>query len=145
MQFKKLFHSKTDHMGIHLLRQIIGSLSSFSIEMGVFILLTTYLGVHYLISSALGFLIGNTLLYQLSIKWIYSKRRFSDDRLEFSLFLGISGFSLLVNSGFLFLLIEKCSINYVISKIIVGAVIFILNFIVKKFILFNHSHQREKS
>lgn len=139
MGLKKIFTGKSDNTGIHLSRQIIGSMVSFALDFSVLYILTEKAGLHYAASAVCGFLSGTALLYILSVRWVFSRRRFRDKRLEFAVFLAISAAALAANTGLLLLLTELFGIHYLFSRITAALFVFFMNFILKKTVVFTHS------
>jgi len=138
MKISDVFLNKSDHTGVHFVRQTFASLAAFSLDFFLLTFLTEAVHFHYIISAIIGFLAGTVLLYFLSIVWVFSKRRFDNQKIEFGLFVLISALSLALNTGFLLLLTEVFGIFYLISRMIAATTIFFLNFIVKKILLFTN-------
>lgn len=136
MRVRNLLNKKTDNTIIIFLRGTIASFVSFGLDFAVMVVLTELLNVHYLLSSALGFIFGTTLNYFISIKWVFPHRRVKARHLEYGAFIIIGIIGLGLNALFLFLLTDYIHIHYTVSRMIAGTSIFFLNFLFRKFLLF---------
>lgn len=98
--------------------------------------LTHYLGVHYLLSAGLGFLIGLCVNYALSIKWVFSRRSVGNKNLELLIFalIGIAGLGL--NELFIWYFTEVVRFHYLESKIVSTVFVYLWNFFARKYSLF---------
>ncbi len=135
--FQKLLVKKSDRTVIHILRSILSSNVSFALDFGILVILTEVVHLHYLISNGIGFMVGTTLNYTLSIFWVFSRRSIRNRNLEYWLyiFMGLSGVGL--NELFIWLFTEQLYLYYLISKILAGSTVFVFNFITRKFLLFH--------
>ena len=106
-------------------------------DFGLLFILTEYLNIHYLVSAAIAFLLGLTVNYILSIIWVFEKRTIADKRIEFLVFsfIGIVGLGL--NEFIMWFFTDILSWYYLLSKIVSTVVVFLWNFFVRKFVLFN--------
>lgn len=109
---------------------------AFGSDFVVLALLTSGLGIHYLISNVFGFLAGLTVSYSLAVKWVFLYRRLENHYYEFLIFAAIAFLGLLVSELALWLLVEFISMHYLVAKVIVAWLVFTLNFALKKTALF---------
>ena len=83
----------------NLLNQIIKfgivGLFCFLIDFGITTGFTNLLGIHYLISKFLGFVVSAVVNYLLSIKFVFTQKKEMDKKKEFTVFLILSSFGLL--------------------------------------------------
>ena len=135
-RFRRLFVRKSDRLRVQLLRGIFSSNVAFALDVGLFVLLTEVVQMHYLISAPIAFMIGTSLLYVLSIFWVFSRRSIQSRHLEYWLFILIGGVGVGFNELFIWLFTEKVHIYYLYSKLIAGSIVFFWNFLSRKFILF---------
>ena len=80
---RKLFISKTNSTRIHLLRSIFASGSSFLVDLSLLKLLVDVFSVYYLLAAAFTFVVGTSINYILSIKWIFKKRSIKNVKIEY--------------------------------------------------------------
>lgn len=133
---KSLFASRTGFLRMELFKSILSSIVSFALDFCIFLFFTEVVGLYYVVSSAVGFVIGTSLSYILSVYWIFSKRKLAHTRLEFLIFLGVGLIGVGLNSLFLYIFTEYVGIHYAVSKIISASIVFFFNFFSRKIILF---------
>ena len=90
----------------------------------------------YLLADVVGFLGGTTLSYQLSIRWIFPRRRLANRTLEYGAFSSIGAIGLLLSQLSLWLLIGWLGLHRDLAKLIAVAVVLLWNFGARKLILF---------
>ena len=134
--FHRLFVRKSDQLSVHLLRAIFSSNVAFAVDFGLLVLLTEVVHLHYLISNIIAFMTGTSLLYILSVFWVFSRRAIQSKHLEYWLFILIGAVGVGFNELFIWLFTEKVHIYYLYSKIIAGSIVFFWNFLSRRFILF---------
>ena len=134
--FHRLFVRKSDQLSVHLLRAIFSSNVAFAVDFGLLVLLTEVMHLHYLISNIIAFMTGTSLLYILSVFWVFSRRAVQSKHLEYWLFILIGVVGVGFNELFIWLFTEKVHIYYLYSKIIAGSIVFFWNFLSRRFILF---------
>ena len=134
--FHRLFVRKSDQLSVHLLRAIFSSNVAFALDFGLLVLLTEVVHLHYLVSNIFAFMTGTSLLYVLSIFWVFSRRTIQSRHLEYWLFIFIGVAGVGFNELFIWLFTEKVHIYYLYSKIIAGSIVFFWNFLSRRFILF---------
>ena len=134
--FHRLFVRKSDQLSVHLLRAIFSSNVAFAVDFGLLVLLTEVIHLHYLISNIIAFMTGTSLLYILSVFWVFSRRAVQSKHLEYWLFILIGVVGVGFNELFIWFFTEKVHIYYLYSKIIAGSIVFFWNFLSRRFILF---------
>ena len=123
---------------IELPKYLVAGSLAFLGDFAVFLFLTEFLLVHYLISNAAGFCVGLTISYLLCVNWVFSHRTYMKLRVEFPVFAAISLIMLLFGELLLLVLVEYAMLSNVIAKVVMTGMVFIFNFILKKLILFQH-------
>jgi putative flippase GtrA len=112
-----------------------GSLT-FLTDFLVFLLLTEGAGINYLWSNLVAVSVGMVMSYLLCVKWVFVERRYSQVAFEFSLFVLTSLVCLFLNEALLWILVELCDTHHLVAKVMVTAAIFVVNFSIKKIVLF---------
>jgi putative flippase GtrA len=121
---------------VQLFRYIwVGGLA-FLVDYGSLYVLTEYLGVDYLVSAALAFILGLVVNYLLSTLWVFPESRLSNKMAEFTIFASIGLVGLLLNEVIMYLCCEVLDFHYMISKLCSTGVVFFWNFFGRKLILF---------
>ena len=117
-------------------KYLVAGTIAFLGDFAVFLLLTRVLDIHYLIANVAGFCLGLTLSYTLCILWVFTHRTYGTAKVELPVFLAISLVMLLVGEVILLALVEYVALSTAMAKIAMTGIIFIGNFLLKKFLLF---------
>lgn len=113
---------------------VFGTLTFF-VNVIVYFLFETLLGVNYLISNVLAWFFSVLFAYVTNRRWVFESR--SPDILkEMSLFFGGRIFSGVVDTALMYLFIDVLMAGNLISKIIVQVIVVILNYVFSKLIVF---------
>ncbi len=120
----------------------------FFIDFGITTGLTNQLGVHYLISKFLGFVVSAIVNYILSIKFVFTRKKQMDKKKEFSVFLVLSAIGLVINEIVMYICIDGIyknsnslqsllteSVVVYLSTILATGVVMVYNFISRKLFL----------
>lgn len=120
----------------------------FLIDFGLTTGLTNLFGVHYLISKFVGFVVSAIVNYILSIKYVFTQKKEMDKKKEFTVFLILSAFGLLINEIVMYICIDgiyahsealKAMISdglmVSVSSIIATGIVMVYNFISRKLFL----------
>ena len=119
-----------------LVRYFIASGIALLVDVGTLYLLTELAGLHYLYSAAIGFIFGLTTVYILSVRWVFTKRRVKNTYHEALIFAMIGVGGLGVNEFGMFVLTDKLLFHFMVSKLLVTALVFTWNFGIRKLLLF---------
>lgn len=122
-----------------LVRYLIVSLIALGVDFGVYLGLIRFFSINYLISAALGFVVGLVFSYLLSVVWVFSSRNESFSRSSGFVVYGVIGLlGLFVNETVIFLSVTWLGLGYVIAKLWAAGASFLFNFLGRKIILFSH-------
>lgn len=94
------------------------------------------LGMHYLVSNIFGYFTGMMVVYTLNTRWVFSFRRYQRKSVEFGLFNLILLAGFMVNELLMYLIVGTVGMHYLWAKVIATGVVFVGNFIARKFLLF---------
>ncbi len=117
-------------------RAVPVSLVSFALDFGTLAFLTEVAGLHYLVSAALSFLLGTTVSWALSVRWVFAVRRFASKATEYGLFVFVGVVGLGLNEVLLWAFTEKLGLFYLASKVVAATLVFSWNFGMRKVLLF---------
>ncbi len=122
---------------LQLLRYFFVGGFAFIIDYSLLYFFTEYIGIHYLLSASISFIVGLIVNYLLSVKWVFTISKYDNKAIEFIIFgiIGIIGLGL--NALLLWIATDLLHIYYMVSKIIVAGIIMLWNFICRKLILFS--------
>lgn len=125
---------------------LVGGLA-FVVDFAALFVLTEYLGLHYLLSASLSFLLGLVTNYLFCIAWIFDYRALANRAHEFLVFFVIGIVGLLLNNLLMFALTEYLGLHYLFSKVAAAAAILLLNFSLRRSLLFveRKAHRWETS
>ena len=126
--------SETAH---EFVRYFVASAIALAVDVGMLWLLTSVLGVPYLISAAISFALGIVIIYLLSIRWVFDARRMRSAQVEFAAFLAIGIVGLIINEAILYVLTGVFGFFYLASKLASVFVVFTWNFTARKMMLFS--------
>jgi putative flippase GtrA len=132
----KLLKNQTDRTHIQFFRYIFVGSIAFIVQFSSLYALTSILGVYYLISAPIAFILGLIANYTLSIYWVFSKHKFNNMWSEFMIFSIIGVVGLGLNEAFMWFFTDFLGLFYLISNIFAAALILFWNFFARKLTLF---------
>ncbi|WP_456087521.1 GtrA family protein [Parabacteroides sp.] len=132
----RLFVYKTNNLLIQLIRYTIVGGLAFIVDFGLLFILTEYFGLHYIASATCSFLAGLLVNYYISTAWIFEST-IKSKQIEFTLFALIGVVGLGLNDLLIWIFTEKCHIYYMFSKLITAALVYLWNFLGRKYLVFN--------
>ena len=134
--FKKWFQYKTDNWFIQISRSMAAGFLAFCVDFLFLYLLTEYAHIYYLISATISFMLGLITIYLFSIKWIFNRRKCRSIYTEIAIFTLIEIIALVINVAMIWVLTDKAEFYYLFSKVLAAFIVFWINFLAKKYILF---------
>ena len=137
MKLKSLLLDKSNQIHIQLVRYGFVGGCAYAVDFGFLYAFTEHLGIHYLISAALAFILGLITNYLLSIGWVFHTRSVDNQRMEFALFALIGVVGLGFNELFIWVFTEWGQMHYLVSKLISTVFVFFWNFFARKKALFS--------
>jgi len=141
----RLLMEPTDNGWIQLFRYTFVGGVAFLADFGLLAGLTELAGMNYLISAAIAFIVGLTVNYLLSVRWVFASRTLESRTAEFTVFalIGIVGLGL--NELFLWLLTDFVGWHYLVSKLVTTAIVFFWNFLARRLVLFRATTTRTEA
>lgn len=140
----KLLKSKSDKTLIQLFRYIFVGGAAFAVDFSALYILTAAVGIHYLVSAAIAFLLGLTTNYILCNVWVFSSRVMANKWLEFGIFSLIGVIGLGMNEVIIWAFTEHVHFHYMASKMVSAVAVFFWNFFARKYILYNKKANENK-
>lgn len=110
---------------------------AFLVDIGLLFILTKYIHQYYLISAVISFASGLIVSFFLNKKWIFTESTVKNKYLEFVAFATIGLIGLVINEMLIWYITEKMNVYYLYSKILAAAVIYILNFLGRKYLIYS--------
>ena len=127
----------------------------FIIDFGLYNVLN-FIGVHYLISGAVGFIVSVVANYILSFKFVFERKEDLDRRAEFIIFVVLSAIGLGVNELFIWLSMDVVyaksellqslmgeNLAKAVGKIFATGVVMVYNFVTRKIFLEKKTDKKE--
>ena len=133
---KTLLLEKSDNTFIQLFRYTFVGGTAFCADIGFLYLLTEYGKIYYLLSAAIAFIIGLTINYFLSVKWVFASRSVQSKKREFIIFTAIGLAGLALNELIMWFFTDILIYYYMVSKIFSTGIVYLWNFFTRKLILF---------
>ena len=134
-----MLFEKTDNTFIQLFRYFFVAAGAFVMDYGFYFLLSYIFGVQYLIAAIAGFIAGTSTNYLISKYMVFQGEPQSRSVEVFLVFL-ISGIGLLGLELGLYLLTDIYGMHYLLSKLVMTAVVFLWNFFARKFFMYSKFH-----
>lgn len=118
---------------------LVGGLA-FVIDFGLLLLLTEKVGLNYLTSATISFIVSVIVNYLLSIAWVFTahkhtKKTKTKSVIQLVIFIALSVCGLLINNGIMYFSVEVLAISYIIGKLVATFVVMVFNFITRKILL----------
>ncbi|MBN2830056.1 MAG: GtrA family protein [Candidatus Cloacimonetes bacterium] len=134
---KKVFISTTHNTALQLMRYItLGSVAYFA-DLGSLWLMTEMLKLHYLVSAAISFILGQVINFLISRKYVFPPGKLRRT-IEFILYLLIGCLGLLLNLVLIWIFTDHFQLHYMLSKIFSNVFVFLASFFARKFFLFHN-------
>ncbi len=144
ISLNKIFKEPTDNLFIQIFRYLFSGGVAFIVDFSLLYILTDVCGVYYLLSTIISFIIGLIITYLFSISWVFNQRKLNNRLFEILIFSIIGGIGLLLTTFFIWLFTDILHVHYLISKIVTTIIVFVWNFIAKKYILFTKKEKQER-
>ena len=100
------------------------------LELATLWTLTEFVGINYLTSAGLAFVLAVAINYEMCVRWVWSSAR-SGSKVA-TLFLLTSVMGLGINQLSMFLLVERVGLHYMVAKIMATALVTVWNFFTKR-------------
>ncbi len=131
LDFHNAFFKKTNKTIIQLFRYIfLGNISNI-VDFSSLYILTDLIKVHYVVSSAISFIIGVLINYIINVKWIFQRGKYSFHN-ELMLIIIVSLVGMYLSIIIIYVLVEYIHLHYMVSKIISAILVMFWNFYSRK-------------
>lgn len=113
----------------------LASLLALSVDFVVLLLLARV--VHYLVAATVGFCTGAAVIYLLSTRLVFARRRLAHrEGAEAALFtlIGVAGLAL--NNAVIFVMVEFVAVPLALAKLAAAGSTFVFNYLLRKRLLF---------
>lgn len=113
------------------------SVTALAVDYGLLIFLTETVGIYYLISASISFLVGMLLVYVASVSYIFDERRLADRSAELTSFAAIGIAGLVLNGFLLWALTTGTPLSYQLAKLPTAGLVFLFNYTARRNLLFS--------
>jgi putative flippase GtrA len=124
---------------LELIKYGLSSGLALAVDYSLLIGLTEYVGLHYVVSAAIGFLGGMIIAYVLSVTFVFEQRRLASASLEFISFAAIGMLGLCLTQILLWGIVSTSPLPYSLAKAPTAILVFLFNFAARRAILFSHA------
>ena len=114
-----------------LIRFLMAGGSCFVLELLTLWSLTEFIGIDYLMSAGLAFVLAVAINYEMCIRWVWSRSARSGSKVA-TLFLLTSVAGLGINQICMYSFVEFIGLHYMLAKIFATAIVTAWNFITKR-------------
>ena len=121
---------------------VVGGIAAV-IDFGVLYVLTDFLGVYYLISATISFILSALTNYFLNRTWTFRSR--GRKMRQIPIFFTIATIGLILNNFILYWGVEFLGLWYIFSKMIATGIVLIWNFLGNKHFTFNDKKNRQRN
>lgn len=104
---------------------------AFLIDYSILYVLTEFVGIHYLISSVISFIISLIFNYILSIYWVFDVTKKQTPK-EVFIFVILSVIGLGINQVVMYVGSDLLHIYYMLTKLVATFIVMVWNFVTRK-------------
>ena len=122
----------------------LGSTLSYLINLLILWLMTDVWGIHYLVSSIVGYASIVISSYIFSVTWIFTERKISSRGKEFVAFTLITVFAIGMNMLSMWFFVDYLGWNYIVANITTNFLATIWGYIPKKIFLFSNKNEKKE-
>jgi putative flippase GtrA len=110
--------------------------AAFVCDFGTLYVATSLIGLHYLVSAVVGFIVGLLVNYWLSVRWVFGTRKFTSGFFQFGLFASVGVVGVGLNELVMWSLTERVGWHYLASKLAATVLVYLWNFSIRKVLIF---------
>ncbi|MFA6006409.1 MAG: GtrA family protein [Candidatus Paceibacterota bacterium] len=127
-----------------VIKYIIAGGTSAWTDIALLFAFTHFLGIHYIYSSIIAWIIAFWISFFLQKFWTFGKRTLKGAHRELIIYFSVALINLAINTYALYVFVEFLHINYLISQIIIGLATAVVTYSINKFFIFKHIHPAGK-
>jgi putative flippase GtrA len=132
----KFFKNSSESILIQFFRYIFVGGVAFFVDFSLLYFLTEFLGLFYILSATISFLIGLIVNYIISLAWVFNKRKLKNRYHEFLVFALIGVIGLGLNDAMIYYFTTYFALYFMFSKIISQIAVLLWNFFARRYVLF---------
>ncbi len=136
-----LFVTPTKNFLLQAFRYVFVGGIAFVADWGTLAILTMF-GLHYLIATAIAFLVGLTVNYFLSKAFVFRAEQASTGAAgEFLVYALIGAAGLAITSGLMYCAVALLRMHPLVAKCIIAVIVLAWNFFMRKILLYHRKEQ----
>lgn len=105
---------------------------AFVIDWGTMTFLAEVFGIHYMVSTTVGFIVSVVFNYVASMRYVFERKEGMSRKREFTVFVVLSVVGLGLNNLLMFLFAGVAQVDYRAAKVVATALVTIYNFTSRK-------------
>lgn len=122
-----------------VLRYIAAGGTAAAVDLGLLYVLTDWLGIYYLFSSVLAFLVAFCVSFVLQKFWTFGERTQKGMHAQAALYFVITGGNVAVNAGLMYFFVDVVGFWYLFAQIVAGATIACYSFALYRLFVFKNA------
>ncbi len=126
-----------------IIKYIISGTTAFSVDILFIYVLTEWFYVWYLLSAVLAFTVAFFVSFYLQKFWTFRDNDRKKIYKQMGLYLIIGLLNLVINTGFMYLLVDVFGIWYLFAQVIMCGSIGLYSFLIYNFLIFNNKKCQE--
>jgi len=130
--------------GATIARFLVSGCTAASVDFCVLFCLSHYLGIHYLVSSGVAFVVAAGVGFTLQKFWTFRDVSLIRVHRQAVQYLGLGLANLGINTFFMFLLVEKFQLWYMFSQVIVCGILACNNFMIYNIRIFKKESKADE-
>ena len=133
-------HDRSDRVSLfakHAFKYYVVGVSGVLVNLGILYVLKEYVGLWYLVSSAIAIYVSMTTNFFLNKAWTFNDTAIKQPVIfMYAKFIGISIIGMLIQLGFNYLFVDKAHLYYLLAALISIVIASGVNFILNRHITF---------
>jgi putative flippase GtrA len=118
------------------LKYLISGGSAFITNLGLLYFFTEVFNIWYVFSSIIAFAASFSVAFTLQKFWTFNDRSTAELRQQLTISFSVALFNLVLNTAFVYLLVEQFSLHYIFAQILTTGVIAIESFLMYQYVIF---------
>lgn len=120
-----------------MMRYGVVGVTAYLVNLALYVVLTDWFDVHYLIANGVGYIAIVVVSYVLSVKWVFTYRRLRSHRKEFFAFTFITIGAMLISTGVMWLFVDVFGWNDILSNVLTNILQTAWGYVPKRVFLFS--------
>ena len=137
MDIKGLFIEPTSNLVIQIFRGLFVGGIAFIADAGL-LWLISLTGLHYLICTVFGFILGVTVNYVLSVRFVFKEKASVGKVGEIAVYVIVGAIGLGLTAALMWFFTDIIGIFFMISKCITALLVYAWNFFSRKYFLYRN-------